>query len=97
MNIKWEWGYFGKCYVDGKFSHGVTLQVYDSVVHGQYWNEVPHPSGRMLGTIEHCKTLGEAVEQAQLESLRIKNEGVNTYENLKRKLHEYPFAKVGKK
>ena len=85
------------CWINGKFSHGVRLQVHDSVVHGQYWNECPAPSGLMLGTLEHCKTLEEAVDQAEAESIRIKTEGVPTYKELKKKLHEYPFAKVGKK
>lgn len=92
--IKWEWGYFGKCYVNGKFSHSVRLQeLHDGKFRGQYFKECCGPGGLMLGVLKESKNLDEAVEQAEKESLRIKSNGVESLPELKKKLKEYPYGK----
>lgn len=95
FKVEWEWGYYGKCFIDGKFSHGVRINPnYEHTnYNGQYWDNCPEPGGLMLGTLKQHKTLESAVREAEEESLRITRLEMKSLKEMRRTLKEYPFAK----
>ena len=97
MKIEWEWGYYGKCFIDGKFSHAVRIGKHGDCFSGEYYDKSPAPSGLMLGTIKADGSLEQAVKEAEAESLRIVENKQPNLRALRKTLEEYPFQKRNRK
>lgn len=91
--IEWEWGYYGRCFIDGKFSHGVRFSRAGDGFQGQVFDGCPEPGGLMLDTLKDCKTIDQVVDQCTVQALKVVQKGKPNLKEMKRALEEYPFKR----
>ena len=94
--IEWDWGYVGRCYVDGYLSHEVHLRQYsDGTFGGNYFglNEDVGMGATLLGCLEKSSNISEAITIAEIEAERVKINNCPNLKALRKKMEEYPYEK----
>ena len=92
--IEWEWGYYGRCFVDGKFSHGVRIEIIgDGRFRGQKWDTCPEPGGTMLGVYDETTSIDKMMAQCECDANRLSVEEDGSMVDLQKKMSEYPYRK----